>query len=67
MQPIVAILLAIAGILVLVFLAAVFFFLGVWVRAFMSGARVSLASLIGMKLRRVPLYGYSGSPLPGGR
>jgi uncharacterized protein YqfA (UPF0365 family) len=31
-----------------------FYFLNVWVRALMSGARVSLGSLVGMKLRRVP-------------
>jgi uncharacterized protein YqfA (UPF0365 family) len=29
-------------------------FLGVWIRALMSGAKVTLGQLIGMKLRRVP-------------
>jgi uncharacterized protein YqfA (UPF0365 family) len=54
MHPIMVILLAIAGILVLVFLGIVFYFLGVWIRAYMSKAPVSLWSLIGMKLRHVP-------------
>jgi len=44
----------ILGIAVLAFLMIFLHFLNVWIRAFMSGARVSLASLIGMKLRRIP-------------
>lgn len=48
------ILLGIAGLLVIAFLIIFLNFLGVWVRALMSGARVTLSSLIGMKLRRVP-------------
>ena len=36
--------------LVLIFLH----FIGVWIRALMSGAKVSLWSLVGMRLRRVP-------------
>lgn len=54
MNPVMVILLAIGGILILVFLGIVFYFLGVWIRAFMSNAPVSLWSLIGMKLRHVP-------------
>ncbi len=37
-----------------IILGVFFYFLKVWVRALMSGARVSVASLVGMKLRRVP-------------
>ena len=37
-----------------ILLGVFFYFLKVWVRALMSGARVSVASLVGMKLRRVP-------------
>jgi len=43
-----------AAIVVLVIVVIFLNFLGVWVRALMSGARVPLASLIGMTLRRVP-------------
>jgi uncharacterized protein YqfA (UPF0365 family) len=38
----------------LILLGVFFYFLKVWVRALMSGARVSITALIGMKLRRVP-------------
>ncbi len=41
-------------ILAAIFLGIFFYFLKVWVRAWMSGARVSLFSLLGMKLRGVP-------------
>ena len=54
MHPAIIILLAIGGILVLAFLGIVFYFLGIWIRAFMSKAPVSLWSLIGMRLRHVP-------------
>ncbi len=37
-----------------ILLGIFFYFLKVWVRALMSGARVSITSLVGMKLRRVP-------------
>ena len=43
----------IIGILIIGFVAIFLHFLGVWIRALMSGARVSLSQLIGMKLRRV--------------
>lgn len=53
-MPIVVILFAIAGILIITLVGIFFYFLGVWIRALMSGAKVSIASLIGMKLRRIP-------------
>lgn len=49
-----AIVLGIFGILIIGFIMIFLHFLGVWIRALMSGARVALGSLIGMKLRRVP-------------
>jgi len=52
-MPFVVILLAVAAILVVSLVGLFFYFLGVWVRALMSGARVSIWSLVGMKLRRV--------------
>lgn len=42
------------AILALILLGLFFYFLKVWVRAWMSGARVSLFNLLGMKLRSVP-------------
>jgi uncharacterized protein YqfA (UPF0365 family) len=53
-MPFITVLLVLAAILVLIFAVIVFYFLGVYVRALMSGARVALWSLVGMKLRRVP-------------
>ncbi len=53
-MPLVVIALAIAAILVISLVGIFFYFLGVWVRALMSGARVSIWSLVGMKLRRIP-------------
>lgn len=47
------VIMAILGLLVISFLIIFLNFLGVWIRALMSGAKVSLGSLIGMKLRRV--------------
>jgi len=43
-----------AAIVILAFVFVFFSFLGVWVRALTSGARVSLFNLVAMKLRRVP-------------
>jgi len=54
MKGIVTILLAVVVIVVLVIISIFLHFLNVWIRALMSGARVSLWSLVGMKLRRVP-------------
>jgi len=42
-----------AVLVVLIVLAVVFQVIGIWIRALVSGASVSLGSLIGMKLRRV--------------
>ncbi len=53
-MPLIVIALAIAAILVISLVGIFFYFLGVWVRALMSGARVSIWSLVGMKLRRIP-------------
>lgn len=50
----VVILFTLIGIVVVVLIGIFFYFLGVWVRALMSGARVPITALIGMKLRRVP-------------
>jgi len=53
MQTIVLVALAIAGLIgVVVFLILINFF-GLWLRALLSGARVSYTSLIGMTLRKV--------------
>ena len=41
-------------IVLIVFIGVVLKFAGVWVRAYMSGARVSLWQLVGMSLRRIP-------------
>ena len=54
MKGLILVLVAIAGILVIGFVLIFLHFLGVWIRALMSGAKVSLGSLIGMKLRRIP-------------
>jgi uncharacterized protein YqfA (UPF0365 family) len=42
------------GVIVIVLLGLFLYFIKVWVRALMSGARVSLVNLIGMKLRNIP-------------
>ncbi|HPT17031.1 MAG TPA: flotillin-like protein FloA [Kiritimatiellia bacterium] len=47
------ILLLLAAVVVVVLLGIVFAFLKVWVRAWMSGAYISLFNLVGMKLRNV--------------
>ena len=54
MSPFVVIPLVVAAILVIALVAVFLYFLKVWIRALMSGARVSIWSLVGMKLRRVP-------------
>jgi len=46
--------LAIGAILLFAFIIIVFMFLRVWIKALSSGAKVSIFSLIGMKLRSVP-------------
>ncbi len=47
-------LLILAALVVIILGSVFFYFIGVYVRALMSGAHVSLGSLVGMKLRRVP-------------
>src|SRR4051812_16327822 len=43
----------VVGIVVLIFIAVLLQFMGLYVRAYVSGARVSLFELIGMRLRKV--------------
>jgi uncharacterized protein YqfA (UPF0365 family) len=50
----VAILMVVGAVIVITLFGIFFYFLGVWVRALMSGARVSIWTLVGMKLRRIP-------------
>lgn len=54
LQQFVGLLFILMAIGVLVLIGVFFYFLKVWIRAAMSGARVSLFNLLGMKLRRVP-------------
>lgn len=54
MRAVAVVVLLVLGLGVLVVLGIFFHFIGVWVRALMSGARVSIAQLIGMSLRKVP-------------
>ena len=49
----VTILFILAGIAALIFLGLFFYFVKVWVRAWMSGAYISLLNLVGMKLRNI--------------
>ena len=53
MNP-VAIVMIVLGLVAFAIFAIILKFLGVWVRAWVSGARVPLLSLIGMSLRKVP-------------
>ena len=53
-NQIVTILFVLLALAALILIGLFFFFLKVWIRAAMSGARVSLFNLVGMKLRRVP-------------
>lgn len=52
-MPTATVVIAILALIAIVFLFIFLYFLSVWVRALMSGAKVSIFSLIGMKLRRV--------------
>jgi uncharacterized protein YqfA (UPF0365 family) len=54
MNPILIILTVIVLIALLVLVIVLFQFMGLYVRAWVSGARVSLIDLIGMRLRKVP-------------
>jgi len=51
---IVGIVIILLAIVALIVLGVFFYFIKVWVRALMSGARVPILSLVGMKLRHVP-------------
>ncbi len=51
---IVTILFVLLAIAVLILVGLFFYFLKIWVQAWMSGAKVSLFKLLGMKLRKVP-------------
>lgn len=53
-MPFINILFILAGIFVLIMLSLFFYFMKVWVRAWMSGAYISILNLVGMKLRNVP-------------
>jgi len=53
-MPFINILFILLAIFVVIMLSLFFYFLKVWVRAWMSGAYISLLNLIGMKLRNVP-------------
>ena len=53
-MPFATMLLFLLGIIALIFFGIFFYFLKIWVRAWMSGARVSLFNLVGMKLRGTP-------------
>lgn len=54
MQQIGILLFLVLAIIALIILGLFFYFLKVWIRAWMSGAHVSLFNLVGMKLRNVP-------------
>ena len=53
-MPFINILFILLAIAVVILLSVFFYFLKVWVRAWMSGAYISLLNLVGMKLRNVP-------------
>jgi uncharacterized protein YqfA (UPF0365 family) len=53
-MPFVGVIFVLIAIVAFILLGIFFYFLKVWVRALMSGARVSVSALVGMKLRRVP-------------
>ncbi len=53
-MPFINVLFILLAIVVVVLLSIFFYFLKVWVRAWMSGAYISLLNLLGMKLRNVP-------------
>ena len=53
MKPL-GIVIVLAALVAFIILGVFFYFIKVWVRALMSGARVPVLSLVGMKLRHVP-------------
>ena len=54
MNPLVVLGFAIVGVIALAFFMFIIYFLRVWIKALAAKAKVSIASLIGMKLRGVP-------------
>ena len=52
-MPFINVLFILLAIVVVILLSVFFYFLKVWVRAWMSGAYISLLNLVGMKLRNV--------------
>ncbi len=54
MQGLATVVLVLAAVALLVLLGVFFYFIKVWVRALMSGARVPIVTLVGMQLRHVP-------------
>jgi uncharacterized protein YqfA (UPF0365 family) len=54
MQNIAGIIVILIAVVAFIILGVFFYFIKVWVRALMSGARIPILSLVGMKLRRVP-------------
>ncbi len=54
MMPVTTALLVLLSIPVLILIGLFIYFLKIWVQAWMSGAKVSLFKLLGMKLRKVP-------------
>ena len=55
MNPLIFILLAAAAVVILVILAVVFNFFGIWIRAWLNGARVGFLDMIGMQWRGIPV------------
>jgi len=53
-MPFINILFILLAIVVIIMLSLFIYFMKVWVRAWMSGAYISLLNLVGMKLRNVP-------------
>ena len=53
MEGIFAVLGLLAGVFVLIFIVVLIAFFRLWLRALLSGAKVGLLSLVGMKLRKV--------------
>jgi uncharacterized protein YqfA (UPF0365 family) len=56
MNGFIIVMLGILGLVFIGFVLVIINFIGIWVRAWMSDAKVSMVSLIGMKLRRVPAH-----------
>lgn len=53
-MPFVTVLIVIGALITLIIASVFFYFIGIYIRALMSGAHVKIAQLVGMKLRRIP-------------